>query len=314
MAFTYKGLKAKLTHHIVTGEEVERQLQRLLQQNPKIDTIIGRPTQSGDEIVLDYAGFCDGVQFPGGTGKDQTLVLGSGMFIPGFEEQLVGKNLEEEVLVNVTFPETYHAKELAGKAAQFRCVIHGIRVKTAHQLDDAFAKDVGGCENLEQMRRKMHESLQAYADERGEMELQDRLLRQAADTLELVITPEDLEKALDEQMNLLTAQLSQQGLSLEMYCSFLNTTKEALRADAEADARNALRCNAAVEKIIQLEQLEATQEEIGQALAMICRQNNMTLEQIKPLYDAQLEKAVVRSVLSGKVLGLIRENAEITEE
>ena len=136
MSFTYRGLQAKLDKHMVTGEEVDRNLARLLQQNPRIAVIKDRPTELGDEVVLDYAGFCDGEQFAGGTAEMQTLVLGSGMFIPGFEEQLVDKVPGEEVTVHVTFPESYHAENLAGKAAEFRCTIHEIRVKTPYELDD----------------------------------------------------------------------------------------------------------------------------------------------------------------------------------
>ena len=110
MSFTYKGLQGKLERHIVTGEEVDRHLQRLLQQNPRIAEVTDRPTEQGDEVVLDYAGFCDGVQFAGGTAQNQTLVLGSGMFIPGFEEQLLDKVPGEEVVVKVTFPKEYHSE------------------------------------------------------------------------------------------------------------------------------------------------------------------------------------------------------------
>ena len=124
MSFVYRGLSAKLDRHIVTDEEVDRNLQRLLQQTPRIAVIKDRATQLGDEVVLDYAGFCDGEQFAGGTANSQTLVLGSGMFIPGFEEQLVDKVPEEKVIVKVTFPESYHAENLAGKEAEFPCTIH----------------------------------------------------------------------------------------------------------------------------------------------------------------------------------------------
>ena len=124
MEFTYRGLKAELTRHFITDEEVDRQIQRLQQQNPRIAVIKDRPTENGDEVVLNYAGYCDGVQFPGGTAENQTLVLGSGMFIPGFEEQLLDKVPGEEVVVNVTFPEQYHSEALAGKQAQFHCKIH----------------------------------------------------------------------------------------------------------------------------------------------------------------------------------------------
>ena len=139
MSFTYKGLKAKLERHEVTEEEVNRQLQRIRDQKPRIQEVNDRPTEQGDEVVLDYAGFCNGEQFAGGTAEKQTLVLGSGTFIPGFEEQLLDKVPGEEVVVKVMFPSQYHSADLAGKAAEFRCKIHEIRVKTQYELDDTFA-------------------------------------------------------------------------------------------------------------------------------------------------------------------------------
>ena len=313
MSFTYKGLRDKLEHYTVTGEEVERNLQRLLQQNPRIAEVTDRPTEQGDEVVLDYAGFCDGEQFAGGTAEKQTLVLGSGMFIPGFEEQLLDKVPGEEVTVKVTFPQQYHSDALAGKDAEFRCKIHAIRVKTPYELDDTFAKEVGGCESMEEMRRKMQESLQAYADERGEMDLQDRLLRQAAQTLELTISPKMLEEALEEQLQNLQAQLYQQGLSLEMYCAFMNTTEEKLREELRPQAEYAIRSRAAIDEIVQLEGLEADKEDIGKALAVICRHNNITMDQLKEQYDAALEQAVINSVLTGKAMHLIRAAAIVEE-
>ena len=313
MSFEYRGLKATLERHLVTDEEVIRQLERLRQQNPRITSVDNRPTENGDEVVLDYAGYCDGVQFPGGTAQMQTLVLGSGSFIPGFEDQLLDKVPGEEVSVKVMFPSQYHAPELAGKAAEFRCKIHEIRVKTEYQLDDIFAKEVGGCETMAEMEAKMKESLQAYTDERGDMDLQDRLMRQAAATMNFTPSEKQLEAELDEQMNNLKAQLSQQGLTLEMYCQFLNTSEEKLREDARANAEISVRIQAAIEQIVYLENLEATKEEIGEAVAIIARQNNMTVEQLKPYYDAEFEAAVVRSVLTTKVMRLIRDSAEITE-
>ena len=313
MSFVYKGLKARLDRHIVTGEEIDHQIQRLLQQSPRIAVIKDRATQPGDEVVLDYAGFCDGVQFPGGTAENQTLVLGSEMFIPGFEDQLIDKVPEEPVTVYVTFPEQYHSEDLAGKAAEFRCVIHEIRVKTPYDLDDVFAKEVGGCETLEEMRQKLGESLQAYADEQGEMDLQDKLLRQAAESLDVTFSEETVDKAVEEQIQVLTAQLARQGLSLEMYCSFMNVDEAALRADARTTAEATLRNQAAIEKIVELENLEVDQNDVARALAVVCRQNNMTMEQLKPYCDDEFQRAINRSVLTSKVMSLIRENADIAE-
>ena len=311
MEFVYRGLKAEMSRHIVTDEEVDRQIQRLQQQNPRIAVVKDRPTENGDEVVLNYAGFCDGVQFPGGTAENQTLVLGSGMFIPGFEEQLLDKVPGEEVVVKVTFPKEYHAKELAGKPAEFRCTIQEIRVKTQYELDDVFAQEVGGCYTFEEMKEALQKSLQEFTDQRGQQDLQERLLSQAAQTLDFAPDFAQVEAAMDAQMSNLEAQLAQQGLSMDMYCSFMNTTREALREDMRPTAEAELRKDAAVAKIVELEGLEATKEELGEAVAVICRRNGITVEELKPHYDAQFEQAVIKSVLTAKVMRLIGDAADI---
>ena len=312
MSFVYRGLKAELERHIVTDAEIEKQLERILQQNPRIETVTDREARLGDEVILDYAGFCGGEQFAGGTAQYQSLTLGSNMFIPGFEAQLVGANPGDEVDVNVMFPDQYHAPNLAGKAATFKCKIHEIRVKTEHKLDDTFAREVGGCETFEEFRAKLAQSMQAYTDDRGEMDLQDRLLRQAAATLNFTITDKMMEAELEEQINNLKAQLAQQGLTIEMYCQFMQTTEEQLKEDARSNAETSIRIQAAIEQIVALENLTAEEEEINQAVAHVARQNNMTLEQLKPYYDAEFEAAIVRSVLTSKVMKLIRDHAMIT--
>ena len=313
MSFTYKGLQAQYSRHIVTSEEIDRQMQRLLQQNPRIALVDDRPTALGDEVILDYAGFCDGEQFAGGTAENQTLVLGSGMFITGFEEQLLDKVPGEEVVVHVTFPEQYHSEALAGKKAEFKCKIHQIRVKTHYELDDVFAKEVGGCDTFAEMHKKLGESMQAFSDERGEMDLQDRLLRMAAETLEFSPSETQINEEVENQMQNMSAQLAQQGLNLDMYCSFMGTNEENLRADMRANAENAVKMQATIELIADLEQMEASKEEISEAVAIVARQNNMTVEQLKPYYDAEFEQAIIRSVLTGKVMAFIREAAIITE-
>ena len=313
MSFTYKGLTGTLQKHTVTEEEINRQLQRLLQQSPKIQVITDRPAQLGDEVVLDYAGFCDDEQFAGGTAEGQTLTLGSGMFIPGFEDQLVGAEIGQEVRVNVTFPEQYHSDALAGKEAVFLCKIHEIRKTSQYELDDTFAKEVGQCETLEIMRTRLGESLQAYANEQGEMELQDQLLRQAAATLEVSFTEEQIQQAQNEQLNVLKAQLAQQGLTLEMYCGFMKTTEEALLEDVRPAAEAALKSQATVDEIVRLEKMEVTEAEMAEAKAIICRRNGITMEQLKEYYDESFEKAVIRSVQTGKVMCLIRDAATVTE-
>ena len=311
MSFTYKGLSATLDRHIVTTEEIDHYMQRMVEQRPRLTEITDRPTQLGDEVVLDYAGFCDGEQFAGGTAEMQTLTLGSGMFIPGFEEQLVDKVPGEEVTVSVTFPTEYHSDALAGKAAEFKCKIHQIRTKSRYELDDTFAKEVGGCETFAEMHKKLGESMQAYADEQAEMNLQDRLLRQAAETLEVLPSESEVEAAAKEQVELLGEQLKQQGLSMELYCQYLSTTPETLLEEAKVEALAQMKTQATVDEIVRLENLEATSQELEQAKEMVCQQNHITMDQLQQHYSPELEKAMIQSVLAGKVMHLIREHAVI---
>lgn len=310
MAFQYLGLRAKLEHVDVTEEEVNRQLVRLQQQSQRRTPVFDRPSQNGDELVLDYAGFADGKQFAGGTAEKQTLVLGSGTFIPGFEKQLLGKNPGDDVTVHVTFPAAYHAPELAGKDAEFRCHIHEIRTVAPYALDDVFAKEVGQCENMAEMRENMRKSLENYYAERAELELRDRLLRQAADTMEdFTPDPAEISKAVEEQLDTMSAQLAQNNLTLDDYCKFSNSTLEQLREDARPGAEEAVRIKALVRRVAQAEELHAHEEDVAQALSEICRANHMTMEELQPYYDDAFAAAVEYSILLAKVTKRIRESA-----
>ena len=235
MAFQYLGLRAKLEHVDVTEEEVNRQLVRLQQQSQRRTPVFDRPSQNGDELVLDYAGLADGKQFAGGTAEKQTLVLGSNTFIPGFEEQLLGKNPGDDVTVHVTFPAQYHAPELAGKDAEFVCKVHEIRESGEYGSQDEFAKAVG-CGSYDDLRAQVRENLRRYYDQRAEMELQDKLMRQAAATLDYTPSEAELHEAVEQQIQTMEAQLAQRGLRLEDYCKFAGATPESLREDARADA------------------------------------------------------------------------------
>ena len=313
MSFQYRGLKGEYEKHVVTDMEVDHRLKMLATQNPRIVPINDRASQEGDELVLDYAGFCDGVQFPGGTAQMQTLELGSHTFIPGFEEQLVGYMPGDEVTVKVMFPTEYHAPDLAGKAAEFRCKIHQIREKSEYQMDDLFAMEIGGVATFAEMREQYAKAFQEYADNQSEMELQDNLLREAAKTLDFIPTPEQVEEELDRHMETLNAQLAEQGLNLEMYCQFMKADVQKLRNDARAGAIISLKVQKTIEEVVKLEKLEVTDEEMEAALEVVCRQNNMTTDMLKPHIDAEFTAAITRSILMGKVMRLIRDAAEVTE-
>lgn len=313
MSFTYLNLKGRLEHFAVTDEEIDRQMQRLLQANPRIVPVTGRAAALGDELVLDYAGYSEGVQFPGGTAQMQTLTLGSGMFIPGFEEQLVGANIGDDVTVKVTFPTEYHAPELAGKEAEFRCHVHQIRTHDVYELDDTFAKEVGQCDTMEQMRVMMGKALQDYYDERAEQELRWQLMHQAAATIEEQPTEEELDRMVEAQMETLTAQLAQKGLTLEAYCQFTNSDEATLRRDMRPDALEAFRTQKAVEKIAQLEGLSISEEEMNAAFEKLCADNHMSAEDLKPYFDNGFMDVVRQQLLRDKATVLVRRAAQIEE-
>ena len=290
MEFKYRGLRARLEHVDVTDEEVTRQLVRLQQQSQRRTPVFDRPSQNGDE-----------------------LVLGSGTFIPGFEEQLVGKNPGDDVTVHVTFPAQYHAPELAGKDAEFRCHIHEIRTVAPYALDDTFAKEVGECETMDEMRQKMRTSLEDYYAERAEMELRERLLHQAAASMDFTPDPAEISKAVEEQLDTMSAQLAQKNLTLEDYCKFTNSTLDQMREDARPGAEQAVRIKALVRKVAQLEDLHAAEEDVAQALSEICRANHMTMEELQPYYDDAFAAAVEYSILLAKVTKLIRTSAVLED-
>ena len=313
MSFTYLNLQGKLEHVTATAEDIDRQLQRLLQANPRIIPVTGRAAALGDELVLDYAGFSEGVPFPGGPAEKQPLTLGSGMFIPGFEEQLVGANIGDDVTVTVTFPTEYHAPELAGKNAEFRCHVHEIRTHDSYQLDDTFAKEIGQCENMEQMRENMGKALQDYYNQRAEQELRWQLMHQAAATVEEQPTDEELDRMVEAQMETLTAQLAQKGLTLEAYCQFTGSDEKKLREDMRPDALEAFRTQKAVEKIAQLENLTVTDEEMDAAIQRICADNHMSAEDLKPYFDNGFLTVVRQQMLRDKATEVVRRSAQITQ-
>ena len=313
MSFVYKGLKANFEKLTVTEHELDRQMDRLRQQTPRVIPVTERAAKMGDDVVLDYAGFVDGKQFDGGTAKEQVLTLGSGMFIPGFEEQLVGANIGDDVTVTVTFPTEYHAPELAGKNAEFRCHVHEIRTHDSYQLDDTFAKEIGQCENMEQMRENMGKALQDYYNQRAEQELRWQLMHQAAATVEEQPTDEELDRMVEAQMETLTAQLAQKGLTLEAYCQFTGSDEKKLREDMRPDALEAFRTQKAVEKIAQLENLTVTDEEMDAAIQRICADNHMSAEDLKPYFDNGFLTVVRQQMLRDKATEVVRRSAQITQ-
>ena len=308
----YKGVAAPAAKWEVTEDQINAEIDRAAERVSRMAEVTDRAAQMGDTANINYAGSVDGVAFEGGTAENTPLELGSGMFIPGFESQLVGAHAGSDVLVTVTFPKDYRATELAGKPAEFRCHIVEVREKSAYELDDVFAKEVGGCQTLEEMKQKLRQSLQDYYDERAEMEVQDTLMRQAAATLDYTPSAQELKEGIDAQVELLKAQLGRKGLTLEAYLQFTGKTEQQIRDDAKPEAENSLRIQKSAERIALLEGLTATDEDYANELAAICRQNGLTMEQLKPHMNAQFEASVRDNIRMKKAIAFVRANADVT--
>ena len=307
----YKGLRATREHLTVTDAQVDEQIDRLLAQSKKTVQITDRSAQADDEIILDYAGECDGDFFEGGTAQRQALTLGSGMFIPGFEEQLIGCAIGEKRDVRVTFPTEYHAKNLAGKPAVFHCTVHEIHLKEKYAADDTFAREVGGCETFDQFRQSVRDSMQAYVDRQADEEMRDQLMNQICATLDYQITDDQLKRAVDQAMQSFSAQLARQNLTIEMYCRFIGATEASLREDAVPEARKNILRAVAIDRIAEAEGIEADEDSMADMMSAIMQQNHLTKEQLQSYVTDDFMAAVARGVVSNKVLDLIVENASI---
>ena len=308
----YKGLKAKLERYLVTEEELDKQLLRL--RTKRCIPVTERASRLGDELVLDYAGFVGAEQFEGGTAQGQTLTLGSGQFIPGFEEQLVGHRCDDSVDVHVTFPKQYHAAQLAGKQATFRCKIREIRVYQDYANDEEFAREVGHCESYAAMREQVRKRLQDYYDERAEAELQVKLADLVCDSFDYTLSAQEDQTALEQELQALNEQLLSKGLTLAQYCGFRGITEQQLREELLPQARRSYKTQLALEKIAELEQLRADAEDIAALCEEICTASGMTMEQLMPQYDAAYADAVSKAALLRKTLAFLRENAVIEED
>ncbi len=307
----YKGLKGTYERLIVSEASVDRQMDALLAQHTKVIPVTSRASEPGDELILDYAGFCDGVQFEGGTAQNQSLVLGSGTFIPGFEEQLVGTRPGDQVDVRVTFPTPYHSEALAGRDAVFKCTVRAIQQREKYAPDDAFAREVGGFDSFEAMRDALKQGMQAYADQQADADLKLRLLDTLVEAYDGKIDDAQVDDALEAEMQSLRAQLARQGLTLEAYCRFTDKTEDQLRQDRMPDARKRVVRQQVLLGIIEAEGIEASEDDVALEIQKLCRQNNMTPEQLSTRLDDAAQRAIVQNVLADKALECLRQYAEI---
>lgn len=306
----YKGIEVEKRAYNVTDDEVDAAIAQL-QEGVARMVDVDRPVENGDTVNLDYSGSVDGVKFDGGTALGQTLTIGSGQFIPGFEEQMVGMAVGEEKDIEVTFPEEYHAENLAGKKAVFAVKVNGIQVKELPTLDDEFAKDVSEYDTLEALREAKRKELLEQAEKNAKIEKENDVVRKAVENATVEIPDAMVERQIDSFLQDMGYRLQMQGISLEDYLKYTNTEISALRDQYRADAALRVKSQLVLEAISKAEAIEATPEEIGDKVAEYAKQfGNMTVEDFEKNLQADDRQYFADQVVVEKTLALLVENAK----
>ena len=306
----YKGLEAKKEEVVVTDDDVEEELKRIAERNSKLISIEDRPVQDGDTVNIDFEGSVDGVKFEGGTAKGYTLVVGSGTFIPGFEDQLIGAELGSEVDVNVTFPEDYHSEDLKGKAALFKVKINEIKKKELPEINDEFASDVSEFETLDEfkadIRKKLTERAQAQADRKFE----DEIIKKAVDNAQCDIPEVMVNRRLDAMLNQFDLQLRYQGMSLESYLKMMGMEESKLREAYRESAYEDVKTQLVMDKIAEVENIEVTPEEYEEELKQMADRYNQPVEEMKKHLRSDDIEYIKDSIERRKTIALLVENAK----
>lgn len=305
----YKGIKAVKEIKKVTEADVNAEIDNLRNRNGRIINVEDRAAQNGDNTIIDYEGFVDGVAFEGGKGERQPLVLGSGQFIPGFEEQIVGKNIGDEFDVNVTFPEEYHAPELAGKAAVFKCKLHEIKVRELPEVDDEFIKDVTEFDTLDEFKKDAEEKLAARNENAATAEVEDKLIDAVIAGMKAEIPEVMFENNVDEMVRDFSSRLEAQGMKLELYLQYTGMEMDAFRKTFREQAERQTKIRLALEKIAALENLTASEEEVEAEYNKVAESYKIDVAQIKAFIPAE---DIAKDLAMQKAIDFVRDNAEIT--
>ena len=306
----YTGLKATKKVNTVDDADVEAELVRMQNRNGRIITREGK-AENGDTVDMDFEGFVDGVAFEGGKAEHYSLVLGSGSFIPGFEDQLIGHEAGEEFDVNVTFPEEYQAKELAGKPAVFKIKLHEVKTKELSALDDEFAKDVSEYDTLDELKASIRKGMEEQNEKQAALAVENDLVDQVIATIEGDIPEAMYEARMDEAVRDFEYRLAQQGLKLDMYLQYMGQTMESFRASFREQAEKQVKIRLALEAVAAAEQIVASDEELEAELQRVADNYKMELAKVKELVNAD---EVKKDLAVNKAIDFIRDHAEITEE
>lgn len=306
----YKGLKAEKVIAKVEDSEVDAQIKSMAERNARMVEVSDRAAQIGDTVVIDFEGFVNGEAFDGGKSEGYTLELGSGQFIPGFEDQIVGKNIGDEFDIEVTFPEEYGAENLAGKPATFKIKLHEIKVKELPAIDDEFAKDVSEFDTLDALKADLKAKALEQKAKFNDEETENDLVQQIVDSIKGEIPEAMFNSRLDQSVEEFGYRLQMQGLDLNTYLKYAGTTMEEFRNTFRPQAESQVKFRLALEKIVELEKIEATEEELNARFEEMAKQYGMEVDAVKNAIPAE---ELAKDVAVGKAIDFIKENAVITE-
>lgn len=307
----YKGIEVEKEVKTVTDEDVDKQADALREKNARVITVDDRAAEMGDDVVIDFEGFKDGVAFDGGKAEDFTLGLGSGQFIPGFEEQVAGHNIGEEFDINVSFPEDYQVEDLKGAPVVFKIKLKGITKKEIPELDDEMVKDATEFDTVEEYKADVRKKLEEHAQHHADHDVEDALMDKVVEKMTAEIPQVMFDNRVNEMMMDLEQRLAPQGITMDMYCQFTGQDIETVKKAYKEQAEKQVKLRLALEKIAKLENIEVTDDEAAQEMQKIADQYKMKLDEVKKYISAE---DVKKDIAVGKAVELVKDSAVIKEK
>ena len=302
----YKGIEVEKIDHTVTDEDVDKDIEATQKKNARLITVDDRAIENGDIAVIDFEGFVDDVAFEGGKGEDYELEIGSGTFIPGFEDQLVGAETDADVDVKVTFPEEYHAENLAGKDAVFKVKVKEIKKRELPELDDDFASEVSEFDTMDEFRADVRKKLEEAAENKAKVETENAVIDKVIENADAMV-----ETQIDNSVRDFAQRLSYQGMNLDMYMQYTGMTMDALRAQFTEQAKKQLSGSLVLEAIQKAEGIEAGPEEVELELVDMSKKYNMELDKLKELLGDAEKESIKKDLEIQKTITMIVNNAQV---
>ena len=301
----YKGLKVDKVSTRVTQKEVDEEIEKERERNARTIEVTDRAVQDKDEVTLDFEGFVDGVAFEGGKGEDYPLTIGSGSFIPGFEEQLIGAEIDKEVEVNVTFPKEYHSEELAGKDATFKCTVHTIKAKELPELDDEFASEVSECETMDAYRAEVKKNIKERKERTGKEKKENQAVDQAIENAQMDIPEAMIEFQVRQMADDFARRIQQQGLTVEQYFQFTGMTAEKMMEEMRPQAEKSIKTRLVLEAIVKAENIEVSDERVEEELTKMAEAYQMEVEKLKECMGENEKKQIKEDLAVQEAITLL---------